>query len=467
MSNIGALQSALSGILAQRRRLDAIGHNIANVSTEGYSRQRVDLASGGKGPVPALFSNGLLTGDGVDVAGITRARDTFLESRILTEKAAAGQLDVSSRYLDRIELVHQEPSDVGLAAELGGLWSSFDTMANYPGQEPQRAATLAQVGSTAERFRYMDSELRAVHLSSASEVSSMVRQTNDLATEVASLNDALRPLLLSGAAPNDLLDQRDTAVGNLASLMGARVQDRPDGTIDVYVGGSTLVQGSRAMKLHSSAVADPSLADVGLQLTSLEWDGGGTLIPTGGEMAGLLDTVNSTIPDAIRQLDAVANAVVQRVNSIHSGGQDLDGNPAGDVFDPAGTTARTISISADVAGQPRRLAAAAIGGGTLDSSIAQEIASLRNEVGGPDDQYEQLVGTLGVQVASTRARSGAQNSVMDRVEQARVAARSVNIDQEMIDLVAAQRAYQASSRVINAVDEILDNIVNRLGLVGR
>jgi len=295
----------------------------------------------------------------------------------------------------------------------------------------------------------------------------MGRQTNDLATEVASLNDALRPLLLSGAAPNDLLDQRDTAVGNLASLMGARVQDRPDGTIDVYVGGSTLVQGSRAMKLHSSAVADPSLADVGLQLTSLEWDGGGTLIPTGGEMAGLLDTVNSTIPDAIRQLDAVANAVVQRVNSIHSGGQDLDGNPAGDVFDPAGTTARTISISADVAGQPRRLAAAAIGGGTLDSSIAQEIASLRNEVGGPDDQYEQLVGTLGVQVASTRARSGAENSVMDRVEQARVAARSVNIDQEMIDLVAAQRAYQASSRVINAVDEILDNIVNRLGLVGR
>ena len=467
MSNIGALQSALSGILAQRRRLDAIGHNIANVSTEGYSRQRVDLVSGGKGPVPALFSNGLLTGDGVDVAGITRARDTFLESRILTEKSAAGQLDVSSRYLDRIELVHQEPSDSGLAAELGGLWSSFDTMANYPGQEPQRAATLAQVESTADRFRYMDSELRAVHGSSASEIGSMVSQTNDLATEIASLNDALRPLLLSGAAPNDLLDQRDAAVGKLASLMGARVQDRTDGTIDVYVGGSTLVQGSRAMQMHSMTLTDPSTADVGLLRTSIEWDGGGEVIPTGGEMAGLLDTVNSAIPDAIRSLNAVAKSVVERVNSIHSGGQDLDGNPAGNVFDSTGLTARTISISSDVAGQPRRLGAASAGSGALDSSIAQQIASLRSEVGGPDDQYEQLVGTLGVQVASTRSRAAAQSSVMGRVEQARVAARSVNIDQEMIDLVAAQRAYQASSRVINTVDEILDNIVNRLGLVGR
>jgi len=295
----------------------------------------------------------------------------------------------------------------------------------------------------------------------------MVSQTNDLATEIASLNDALRPLLLSGAAPNDLLDQRDAAVGKLASLMGARVQDRTDGTIDVYVGGSTLVQGSRAMQMNSMTVTDPSMADVGLLRTSVVWDGGGVVIPTGGEMAGLLDTVNSAIPDAIRSLNAVAKSVVERVNSIHSGGQDLDGNPAGNVFDSTGLTARTISISSDVAGQPRRLGAASAGSGALDSSIAQQIASLRSEVGGPDDQYEQLVGTLGVQVASTRSRAAAQSSVMGRVEQARVAARSVNIDQEMIDLVAAQRAYQASSRVINAVDEILDNIVNRLGLVGR
>jgi flagellar hook-associated protein 1 FlgK len=109
MSNISALQSALSGLLAQRQRLDVIGHNVANVSTPGYSRQRADLVSGGNGPVPALFSNGLITGDGVDVAGISRFRDQFLEDRVIGERAASSQLALQSRYFDRIELVHTEP----------------------------------------------------------------------------------------------------------------------------------------------------------------------------------------------------------------------------------------------------------------------------------------------------------------------------------------------------------------------
>ena len=114
MSNISALQSALSGLLAQRHRLDTIGHNIANVGTEGYSRQRVDLASGGNGPIPALFSDGLVSGDGVDVAGISRFRDEFLEVRSLDERSASSQLALQSRYFERIELVHTEPSDDGL-----------------------------------------------------------------------------------------------------------------------------------------------------------------------------------------------------------------------------------------------------------------------------------------------------------------------------------------------------------------
>jgi len=467
MTNISALQSALSGLLAQRHRLDTIGHNIANVGTEGYSRQRVDLASGGNGPIPALFSDGLIAGDGVDVAGISRLRDEFLEVRARDERAASSQLALQARYFERVELVHTEPSDDGLAASLDAFWSAFDEVANYPGEIPQRTAALEQANATAGQFRFMDEQIRALRATAVGEAETVAARVNVLAAEVASLNDAIRPLVLSNATPNDLLDQRDVALGELADLVGARVENKSDGTVDVYVGGSTLVASARTVELEAFTAFDAGLADVGVQRLGFQWVGGGEVIPSGGEAAGLLVMANSEIPDAIRDLDAIAENFVNGVNAVHTAAQDLDLNSGWNFFEPTGTTAATIALSADVDGQPRRLSAGAIGAGELDASAAQAIAALRGETGGAADMYAELVGGLGVVVASVRARSGAQASVLQRVDEARLSARSVNLDEEMIDMVAAQRAYEASARVITAVDEMMDVLVNRLGLVGR
>lgn len=467
MSNISALQSALSGLLAQRHRLDTIGHNIANVGTEGYSRQRVDLASGGNGPIPALFSDGLLSGDGVDVAGISRYRDAFLEVRSLDERSASSQLALQARYFERVELVHTEPSDDGLAASMDAFWSAFDEVANYPGEIPQRSAALEQAKATAGQFAFMDEQIRTLHSTAVGEAETIAARVNQLATEVASLNDAIRPLVLSNATPNDLLDQRDVALGELADLVGVRVQNKDDGTVDVYVGGSTLVHSARTVEMEAVTAVDPGLADVGVERLSFRWVGGGEVTPAGGEGAGILAMANAEIPDAIRDLDAIAENFVNGVNAIHSVSQDLDLNTGWNFFEPTGTTAATIALSADVDGQPRRISAAALGAGELDASAAQAIAELRDEDGGAADQYAELVGGLGVIVSSVRARSSAQANVLQRVDEARLAARSVNLDEEMIDMVAAQRAYEASARVINAVDEMLDVLVNRLGLVGR
>lgn len=467
MSSIGALQSALSGLLAQRQRLDVIGHNVANATTPGYSRQRAELVSGGNGPVPALFSTGLLTGDGVDVEGVTRYRDNFLEARSLEERSASTRLALSAKYLTRVEMVHTEPSDEGLAASLDELWAAFDEVANNPGEIPQRAAALEQAAATASQFQFMDAQIRQQRATAVNEAEALVARVNDLATEVATLNDSLRPLLLSNASANDLLDQRDLALGELADLVGARIENRDDGTVDVFVGGSTLVVSNRTVELQTTTVPDAGLADVGLQKLVFQWKGSGQVVPSGGEAAGLLDIANTDLPDAIRDLDAIADALVTDVNTFHAAGNDLDANTGWNFFDPAGTSAATLAVSADVAGQPRRIAAADAAAGQLDATVAQQIADLRNTVGGADDQYAELVGRLGVKVGSTRSRASAQASVLQRVDEARLSARSVNIDEEMIDMVSAQRAYEASARVINAVDEMLDTIVNRLGLVGR
>lgn len=467
MTNISALQSALSGLLAQRQRLDVIGHNVANVSTPGYSRQRADLVSGGGGPRPALFSGSLLTGDGVDVAGITRYRDQFLETRALGERSAAAQLGLQSRYFERVEMIHTEPSDNGLSASLDNLWGSFDELGNHPGEIPQRNAVLEQADSTVDQIRFMDDQLRALRSTAVGEAGALVNQVNHLASEVAALNDSLRPLLLSDASPNDLLDQRDVAIGKLSELVGSRVQARDDGTVDLFIGGSTFVTGGRTVEVQAETVIDPGLADVNVKRLAFRLDGGGEVVPAGGEAAGLLEMTNNMIPDSIRGLDQVASSLVTSVNALHTTGQDLDGATGWNFFEPTGTTASTLAMSADVVGQPRRVAMATVGAGQLDVGIGQQIGALRDASGGPDDQYVDLVGGLGVQVGSARSRAAAQESVLQRVDEARLSARSVNIDEEMIDLVSAQRAYEASARMINAVDEMLDVLVNRLGLVGR
>lgn len=466
MTNISALQSALSGLLAQRQRIDVIGHNVANVNTEGYSRQRADLVAGGSGPVPALFSGRLITGDGVDVAGVRRYRDDFLETRAMGERGAAADLSLRSRYFERIEMVHTEPSEEGLASSLDALWSSFDELANHPGQVPQRTAALEQARATVDQFGFMDAQIRDLRETAVREAGTLVAQVNDLATEVAELNDAIRPLLLAGAGANDLLDQRDIALGKLSDLVGATSTERQDGTVDVQVSGNTLVHNNRTVTLEADTVVDPGFADVGMQRLVFRFGGGESTI-SGGQASGLLDMANNVMPDAVRQLDGIAASLVSSVNSLHSGAQDLDGATGWNFFEPTGTTAGTLSLSADVAGQPRRISIAAVGGGELDASVGQQIADLREAASGPDADYAELVGGLGVQVSSAFTRSSAQSSVLQRVDEARLAARGVNIDEEMIDLVSAQRAYEASARLINAVDEMLEILVNRLGLVGR
>ena len=214
-------------------------------------------------------------------------------------------------------------------------------------------------------------------------------------------------------------------------------------------------------------VADPALVDIGVQRLAFQWANGAEVTPSGGQAAGLLHMANGEIPDAIRDLDGVAAGLVAEVNAIHVAAQDLDGNSGWNIFEPTGTTAATVSLSTDVAGQPRRIAAAAVGAGELDASAAQAIAALRDASGGTAEAYAELVGGLGVVVGSARARASAQENVLQRIDESRLSARAVNLDEEMIDMVSAQRGYQASARVITAVDELLDALVNRLGLVGR
>ncbi|MGA0270776.1 MAG: flagellar hook-associated protein FlgK, partial [Ilumatobacteraceae bacterium] len=302
--SVEGLSSAVSGLLAHRRRLDVISHNVANASTEGYSRQRVDLTAN-SGSAIGIWSGSSSSLGGVTIDGISRSRDAFLEVRSLTSSANAAELERSyASHLD-LEGILAEPSDSGVAAAFDDLWAAFDDVANFPDQLPQRVALINSATILTERLGEADSGFRALHTSARQTTEATVATANSLAEEIAAINHAVATAS-GGTNTNDLLDQRDAAVSRLAELTGARISQRDNGTIDVYVGNSSIVQGSRTFELSVTDTADPGLTPVGLQRTDIMIGGSVRMTSLGGELAGLVSNVNSSIPSALSTLDGVA-----------------------------------------------------------------------------------------------------------------------------------------------------------------
>ncbi len=460
---VEALSSAVSGLFAHRRRLDVISHNVANSNTIGYSRQRVDLVSA-SGAGVGIHSGSSRSLGGVEVAGITRSRDSFLESRSLEASGSSAKLVASHDVLMSVEALIGEPSDHGIIAGLDAMWGAFDDLANFPDALPQREAAIQSAVTVTGRLNEIDRQLRQLHETTKESLQSDVARVNALTSEIATLNEAISAVA-TDLSPNDLLDQRDLAASSLAQLVGARTRTRADGSMDVYLGNTTLVQGSRTFAVEVAETTDATLSPLGFQRVGLEVAGLVTVTDIAGSLGGKLDGLNGTVPDSINSLNEVAQQLITDVNTLHQAGEDLNGATGGPFFD--GSDAGTISVSTGIQSDARLVAAASPSGGTRDGSNAADIANLRSSTTGADATAVSFVATLGLTAQAVGQRASAESDAFQRVEEARLTARSVNVEEEMVDLIEAQRSYEAAARVVSTIDQMLDTLVNRLGVVGR
>lgn len=472
MSSFGSLNTALSGLLTQRRALDTIGHNIANTATEGFSRRRVELVPAGQWAVPSLYSRSSVSGSGVKVAGITRIRDELLESRAIREHGSAQRLGVESSMLSRIEQMLPEPSDVGLSVQFGDFYAAWDDLANDPGNSAGRIALLQQARTLASSLNRISSDLTNLRNTAVNEAENLVSQVNSTAKQIADLNHSIAEATAAGLDPHDLADRRDLLVMDLADLAGVTVTQGDLGTVDITLGGSSLVKGSRSesLKVAETGPLGGSLAGVPMNTVEVQWniDGYPATI-SGGRVAGLLETANGHVPRTIADLDSVAATLVSSVNALHQSGQGLD--TVADVnlnfWDPAGVTAASLKLSTDVDGNPSRIAAGASGSGALDATVAQKIAALYQTNGSADRVYADMIGRLAIETQSMSQRSYVQNEVTNQADDARISVSGVNLDEELTSMITAQRSYEAASRLLTTIDQALDTLINRTGLVGR
>ena len=455
MSDFNGLRIALSSLYAQRRALQVTGQNIANVNTEGYSRQRVEMIAD-SGPVtPARESRYAGPGMGVLTGDTTRLRDQFLEVRAYQEHAVDAGLKESQRVLARIELAFDEPSDDGLSKLISGFLAAFDDVANHPDDLAARAQLVEQAKTLAAGFSQLDSALATQRSSSIDELASVIAEVNSAAASVAELNQNITSAVNNGFSPNELMDQRDQLISRMAEQVGVTVRPGENGTVDVFVGGTAIVRGSKASPLRVEVGTDPA------QTVRVTWAGDSYPAGVTGSSGGLLSAVNDVIPRYRNGLVALSQQLSDDVNALHRTGYALDGSTGLDFFvtGPAGETLVNPAVLAD----PRLVAAASSPGATRDGSLAQQIAELT----APGSRYHQLVVDLGVEAQANNRRVAVQAAIVQHVDAARESAAGVNLDEEMTAMLQFQHAYDAAARFLTAVDQTLDTLINSTGIVGR
>jgi flagellar hook-associated protein 1 FlgK len=444
MGTFDGLSIGLSALHAQRRAIEVAGQNVANVNTEGYTRQRVGMVAD-SGPVHGgIFSRYEGSGMGVRSVDILRLRDQFLEARAQGEQATGSYLHRMQTTMDRIELAVGEPSDNGIGAQLSDFWAGWDDVGLNPGDPAARAQLVERASTLAASFRQLDGALADLGTASLDQLSAKVDDVNGIAARIAELNGSIRSAQQAGLSANELADQRDLFVLQLAKDVGATARVGQDGGVDVYVGAMALVRGTTTEALAVDAGSGPGTARV-------VWADDGLTASVGGEGRALLETMNATVPGQRAALAAVAQQLHDDVNAIHATGFDLDGNPGGDFFTmgPGG-----IEVAAPVVADGRKVAASATAG-SLDGSVAQQLAGQT----GPDTAYRQLVVRLGVSAQAVNRRVEVQDSIVQQVDEARESEAGVNIDEEMTNLVSFQHAYSAAARFITVVDQMVETII--------
>jgi flagellar hook-associated protein 1 FlgK len=458
---LSILSTSAASLAAQRAAIATTSHNIQNASTPGYARQRAVLET----TLPAESIGNSYIGRGVSLETVQQVRDQYLEAQLPASFGQAARSSVAAGTLESVSALDPEARG-GLSDALAGFYSALRQLSQNAGDLGVRQSALSAVGTLARTFNTTRGALEQARSGIDVRLAGSLDEVNSAAQAVARLNAEIRGARAGGAEPNDLLDARQKAVDRLAELTGAQPVPSNDG--DVYVvlpGGTSLVAGNQAATL--SAIADP--ANGGHLALRIAQPGAPpiALAAVGGELGGLLDARDGALKTAVTGLDQLAFDLAGAVNAAHVAGTGLDGVSGRPLLDAGATAAGAaarLAVAAAVAGNPRALAAAT-SAATLPGDGANALALVGTESallsGGLDvtSSLSQITSAFGAATASARAMADQDAAIRSNLESARSSVSGVSIDDEMIELQKAQRAYEAVMKVMQTSNQMFETLM--------
>jgi len=511
-STFGGFDIVKKGLFAQQRALDITGHNIANVNTPGYSRQRAVMQT--TQPESVMGGRGML-GTGVDVQEIQRIRNEFLDVKFWGENTTLGEWETRSEVLAEIETVFNEPSDTGLNTVIDQFFGALQELTKDPGSLTVRSLVRQRAIAFTNTLNHMAEQFKKIQTDINFAVETKVKAVNSYAHQISELNQQIMRYELDGSNANDLRDRRQLLVDEMSKIVDVKTFEDTDGRFRLSTGGRLLVNHTSVNELvvvkrgdtykgKTPAVQNPDVDAPGLY--EILWDDAVDFNPAGGELKGYLDMRDSDggpgtfkgVPFYMKELNKFAHDFAEAINNVHTSAYDLldDGytEPGGDKIyfftddismdsytpgiprvlnGPLDITAENITLSKEIFNDVNSIAAA----GSYDTvpgdtSKGLELANLRYqkifpEYGTPEDFSKSLISSLGVDGQEGIRMRDNQDVLVKQIDTSRMSASGVSIDEEMANMVKYQHSYNAAARMITTMDEMIEVLVNRMGLVGR
>jgi flagellar hook-associated protein 1 FlgK len=468
-----SINTALSALRYQQSALDIASTNIANASTDGYVRRRVVGETVGAAAAPAVWSRSNEIGSGVQSSGVQRMVDPLLDARVRREHGRQTYLDTKAAAMSRVETGINEPSTTGVAKAIDTFRTSLDDLNNAPNSDAARSQVLANANGVADAFNTQSRNLQDEMGDQRARVVATVQEINTVAQQLADTNRSISASSGGGSDTATLMDTRDQLALRLSELTGATATPQADGTMDITLGGASLVSGRDAATLEVSAgIAADGTADgspVAFSLTQPDGSVNDPVVPSGGRLAASVELIDHVLPDYAADLDALVEQFTKAFNDAHALGFDASGAPGGEFFhssdpdDLAGSLRVVVTDRSKIAVSSIGTAPPAAPVPNNDTGNAAKLADSITI----QDGYQRLVNGFGSDVASIQRLAANQSTMTTQVDAAREQQTGVSLDEESVNMLMAQRSYEAAARVMTTVDEMLDTLINRTGLVGR
>ncbi|WP_296606039.1 flagellar hook-associated protein FlgK [Nocardioides sp.] len=461
--SFASINTALTALRYQQTALDIASTNVANVGTDGYVRRRVVGETLGVASAPARWSRSTETSSGVQATRVDRMTDVLLDSRMRREHGRQSYLDGVSGALARIETGLAEPGPSGVAAALADFRGTLADLGNAPGSDAARSQALGAAATLVDAVKLQSAHLGDEAADQRSHLVVVVNEVNAVSKQLAATNRTISAALNGSSDTTSLMDERDALALRLSELTGAKATVQDDGSMSVELNGTALVAGFDAKELVVTGGVDSDGSALPTPIGFAAKDTAtGTQVAVAGDLGGDLGAtvhvLRDELPAYVAGLAGVVKDLVNAVNDAHRAGYKASGVPGGDLFKFTDPDLSTFDVLiTDV----KDLAVSKVAGPSNDGNNAAALAQAVKV----DDQYQQLVNGFGSKVASAQQLAKNQQALTDQVDSAREQMAGVSLDEETVNMLSAQRAYEAAARVMTTLDSVLDTLINRTGLV--
>ena len=467
MSKISAMMDVgKRSMLNSQTALQTVSHNIANRSTEGYSRQRVDLQSS-----TPVNEGRLQIGMGAKTAAVTRVNNPFLEKQIQREGSQKSFLDTQAELLSRIEHVYNEQSTKGLNQYISDFFNAFRELANTPESLTARAVVKESAELMAQDFNRVMKQLDDVQKDINFQISGRVEEANGILNEIAALNQQIVEIEVRGMVANDQRDRRDLLLKKLNEIMDIKVSEGDRGSLTIMsAGNAILVSGNDHATLKTQASNEGNLLRVMVKTAGVSDPVDVTDRIRGGSLGAAIQVRDQTLAQAKAHINEIARTLIRTVNQVHKQGFDRLGRPAEDFFDASALEllhpAEGLRLNSQILNDLGRIAASSVPGAVGDPRIAHRIAQIQNanlfDEGQAtiDDFYNSQVGRIGVLSQKAVKASETQAEIVGQLNKLRESISGVSLDEEATKMIEFQKAFDASARLIRTADEMLETVMN-------